>query len=82
MNTRLPNQMQPISPAKAQTIQEIQKASDGFKTYMQQRDANLVKPRNMKPSMWDMLALKQALANKNEDLIEKHNQVRQKVQMK
>ena len=69
MNTRLPNQMQPMSPVKAQTLQDIQKASDGFKTYMQQRDSNLVKPRNMKPSMWDMLALKQALANKNEDLI-------------
>jgi hypothetical protein len=36
---------------------------------MQQRDPNLVKPREMKVSMWDMLALKQAIANKNEDMI-------------
>lgn len=70
MNTRVPRLASP-DKGSTFTVTDAQQAPDSIKTYMQQRDANLVKPREQKHSMWDMLALKQAIENKKEDYVKK-----------
>lgn len=55
------------TPLKTVKEKNPYNVTDGFKTFMQTRDVDLVKPRDQKTDMWHMLALQQSMQDKKFD---------------